>query len=173
MSANPEGCTEGSPWKSEFYSNDLNYPELTYQSWPWLLHDLSSLWRFRDIEEDVVITAVHIWSSQHGSLDQDSLPLLQFNHNISYEERGTIIFGQDVDGEFVTDAVIAIKYPEDHEVFGGIAVIMMIANNSSLEISHGEEKSFPPWGREQRWSRLSEGVQKQQLWGKQQYNRGC
>lgn len=38
---------------------------------------------------------------------------------------------------------MAIEYPEDHKVFGGVAVIMMVANNSSLKVSHGEEKSFP------------------------------
>lgn len=43
----------------------------------------------------------------------------------------------------MADAVLAIKYPEDHKVFGRITVVMMIANNSSLKVSDSEEKSFP------------------------------
>lgn len=43
----------------------------------------------------------------------------------------------------MVDAMLAIKYPEDYKVFGGITVVMMIANNSSLKVSHSEEKSFP------------------------------
>ena len=42
------------------------------------------------------------------------------------------------------DAVLAVKYPEDHKVFGGVTVIMMISNDSSLKVSHGEEKPLPP-----------------------------
>lgn len=118
--------------------------ELTYQAWPWLLHNLSSLRWFCDIKEDVVITGVYVWSSQHGPLDQYGLSLLQFNHNIVYEERGAVIFGQDVDRKLMADAMMAIKYPEDHKVFGGVTVIMMVANDSSLQVSHSEEKSFPP-----------------------------
>lgn len=57
----------------------------------------------------------------------------QFNHNICYEKWRTVIFGQDVDGKLMLDAVLAVKYPEDHKVFGGVTVIMMISNDSSLE----------------------------------------
>lgn len=44
----------------------------------------------------------------------------------------------------MSDAVLAVKYPEDHKVFGGVTVIMMILNDSSLKVSHGEEKPLPP-----------------------------
>lgn len=44
----------------------------------------------------------------------------------------------------MSDAVLAVKYPEDHKVFGGVTVIMMILNDSSLKVSHGEEKALPP-----------------------------
>lgn len=138
-------CIESSQWKNPFHSNICNCLELTNQPWPWLLHDLSSPWGFCDIKEDVVITGVHVWGSQHGPLDGDGLPLLQLNHNISYKEGRAVIFGQNVDRKLVTDAVISIEYPENHKVFGGVTVIMVIADSASLKIWHSEEKSFPSW----------------------------
>jgi hypothetical protein len=67
---------------------------------------------------------------------------------------------------------MAIKYPEDHKVFGGIAVIVMIANNSSLKVSYSEEETFSPWWREQTWGQLSEGAEVAAA-GRHHYRKWC
>lgn len=35
---------------------------LTCESWSRDFHDLPSLWRARDVKEDVVVAGVHVWS---------------------------------------------------------------------------------------------------------------
>lgn len=42
----------------------------------------------------------------------------------------------------MADVVMVIEYFEDYKVFGGVVVIMMVANNFSLKVSYGEEKFF-------------------------------
>lgn len=116
---------------------------ITYQVWSWFLHDFSSLWWLGNIEQYVIITGIHVRSMKHGALNQDHLSLMNFNDNIADKKWRAVIFREDIDWKLMANTVGAIKNPKYHKVLSRIAVVMMVVNNSSLNVRDCEHESFP------------------------------
>lgn len=79
---------------------------------------------------------------KHGALNQDRLSLMNFDDHIADQKWRAIIFREDIYWELMANTVGAIKNSKYHKVLSRITVIMMVVNNSSLNVRDGEHESF-------------------------------
>lgn len=118
---------------------------LTCESWSWNFHNLSCLWGPGDVKEDVVVTGVHVRSLEGGASQQGCLALRHLQQHVGDEERRAVILREDLDGEFVPGLMVTVCDAEDDEVFGGVTVVMMIANNTCCDVTDSEHESLSTW----------------------------
>lgn len=123
---------------------------ITDQVWSWFLHDFSSLWLLGNIEKYIIITGIQVRSMKHGALNQDCLSLMNFNDHIADKKWRAVIFREDIDRKFMANAVGAIKNPKYHKVLSRITVIVMIVNNTSLNVRDCEHESFSSYQNSER-----------------------
>lgn len=83
-------------------------PALTCESWSWNFHDFSGLRGACDVEENVVIAGVHVRGLEGGASQQHRLSLRHLQQHVGDQEGGTVILGQNLNGELVSGLMLAV-----------------------------------------------------------------
>lgn len=68
---------------------------------------------------------------------------MNFYDHITDKKWRAVIFREDIDWKFMANTVGAIKNPKYHKILSRITVIMMVVNDSSLNVRDCEHESFP------------------------------
>lgn len=70
------------------------------------------------------------------------MALGDLEQHIGDQERRAVVLGQDLHREFVPGLVEPVSDAEDNKVFGGVTVIVMIANHTCPDVTNCESEAF-------------------------------
>lgn len=93
----------------------------------------------------IVIARVQICCHKHILFHQHRTPLLHLKCYVVDKKRRSVIFGEDIDGELVTNAMVSICDSEDDVVPRGVTIRMMINHYALIEVLHFEHEALYTW----------------------------
>lgn len=122
----------------------------TCESISWDLQDLASLWGAGDGVENVVVTGVQVRGPEGGGSQQHGLAFQHLQQHVGGQERGTVVLGQDTDGEVMPGLVPAVTDAEDYVIPGGVAVVVVVADRARFEVTDCEGQALSTCRAEER-----------------------
>lgn len=96
--------------------------------------------------QNVVVAGVQVGGQQHQLLQPHGTTFLHLHCHVVDEKGRGVVFGQNVDGELVADAVTAVADAEDDVVVGGVTVGVMVNNHTLPQIPDTKHECLPTWG---------------------------
>lgn len=117
----------------------------TCESRSWYLHEHPCLWLACDVEENVVVAGVHVWSLQAWPTYQGHLTLLGLNQNVCDEKRRTVVLWQYFDRELVLSLMVVVGNAENDEILDRVTVVVMVTNQTCLNVTDGKGEALLTW----------------------------
>lgn len=93
----------------------------------------------------MVIAGVHVGGLEGGASKQHCLALRHLQQHVGGQERGAVVLGQNLYGEFVSGLMLAVGNAEDRVVLGSVAVIMVIADYARFDLADREHEALSTW----------------------------
>lgn len=121
----------------------INFP--TCFPWSRNFHNLSWLRGAGNVKEDVVITGVHVRGLKDGASQQSCVALRDLQQHVGDKKRRHVILGEDLDGELVPGLMMTVSDAKDYEVFGGVTVVMVIADHSPFYVIDSKHEALSTW----------------------------